>query len=119
MPGRISMMAFAATEFRVNQTDISLYVSLSNELGIGATGYTKEHFKLQLLHPLNIKVEGKSFIQKAEMVAVNDLKNGYYEVVCRNNTGWPNHVILGVSLKKMTGGMGSDSGQTLVSFVLN
>ena len=74
MPGRITMMTFAATEFRVNEIDISLYVSLSNELGIAATGYTKEHFKLQLLHPLNIKVEGKIFTQKAEIVAVNDLK---------------------------------------------
>jgi len=116
MPGRISMMAFAATEFRVNQADVSLYVSLSNELGIGTTGYTKEHFKLQLF---NIKADGKDFPQKAEIVAVNDLKNGYYEVVCRTNTGWPHQVIMGVSLKKMTGGMGSDSGQTLVSFVLN
>lgn len=119
MAGRISLTAFAGTDPRVNQTDISVFASATSELGIGIEGYTKDHFKLQLMHPRNLQDQAKDFFPPPVISAVNDLGNGYYEVVCRTKFGWPSQVILGLKLQKFTGGLGADRGQTLVSIALN
>lgn len=49
MAGKVSITAFAG--FKQKGDVVPIYVSATNDLGIGIAGFTKEHFVLELLDP--------------------------------------------------------------------
>jgi hypothetical protein len=124
MSRRINLTAFAATEPRESKLNVSLYVSATDELGIGVTGYTQGHFALRLLHPPNLYFKGERYFPVIS--DVKDLGEGYYEIYCATKFGWPRQVMLGLTLNMrhrggtdiVTGDFNWDRGQTIVSFAL-
>ena len=116
MAGKLSIAAVAGPKEGLDV--VPIYVSATNDLGIGMTGFTKGHFKLGLLSPI-LDAEGQQFF-KLTVSKVEDLGHGLYRVSCGNsvpNMGFLNGpIILSLRIMKLTGGFGSDSGQTLVSF---
>ena len=118
MAGKVSITAFAGSKQKGDV--VPIYVSATNDLGIGIAGFTKENFELELLDPVLDSNAQKFF--KLGVTKVQDLGKGFYRITCSNsitNSGFlSGPIVLSLRIKKFTGGFGSDSGQTLVSFVL-
>lgn len=119
MAGKISMTASAGPKEGL-QGPVSIYVSATNDLGIGMNGFAKTHFELELLHPVLDDEEQRRF--KPKLSKLDNLGSGLYRVLfgnaVKNGVFLSGPIILSLRIRKLTGGLGSDAGQTLVSFEL-
>lgn len=119
MAGRITMTAFAGPKEGFHGP-VPIYVSATNDQGKGMTGFTKDLWELGLLDPVLSSQEEKWF--KPQLNGVSDLGNGFYRVRFGNSVKkgvfLSGPVILSLRMRRHVIGVGSDVGQTLVSFTL-